>query len=155
MKKWERNAVPGALCLLCFKMFFTWSFLRCISPFWKKKVCYPVQDPKYFLVHTADFPVGLAFSLISMHHSWKNKQHSPTGKRETLKHGRVSFCSFTLFFPTIHNPILSKSNIQRVTWDKKAGAMWNFPRKRKVLRLWPITNYFPETLENGFLVYVL
>lgn len=107
----ERNLIPGVFYLLCFlKKMFPWSLLRFISTFWNHKVCYPVRDPKNFIVHTSSLWVlDLVWSVFII--PLKNKQkHSPTGKTENLKHELDSFCSFPLSFPWIHNPALSKLN---------------------------------------------
>lgn len=113
-RKWKMRGtpIPGAFYLLCFKKNF-------FSPglYWDSSVLfeiikcvYPVRDPKNFIVHTTSLWVlNLIWSVFII--PLKNKQkHSPTGRTDDLKHELDSFCSFTLSFPWIHNPTLSKQN---------------------------------------------
>ena len=112
-RKWDKRekANPlGILFTLLLKKCVPWSLLRFITTFWNHKVCYPVWDPKNFIVHTTSLWVlNLVWSVFII--PLKNKQkNSPTGKIEILKHELDSFCSFPLSFPWIHNPALSKLN---------------------------------------------
>ena len=112
-RKWDKRekANPlGILFTLLLKKCVPWSLLRFITTFWNNKVCYPVWDPKNFIVHTTSLWVlNLVWSVFII--PLKNKQkNSPTGKIEILKHELDSFCSFPLSFPWIHNPALSKLN---------------------------------------------